>query len=63
MPNAKTVNAKRPAIGRNASAAWEEVWMSVTPWVFRDRRKSPRAKSPTRGERARNRRCVSAHQH
>ena len=31
MPSAKTVKAKRPAIGRSASAAWAEVWMSVTP--------------------------------
>jgi hypothetical protein len=34
IPNAKTVKAKRPAIGRNASAAWEDVWMSVTPWAL-----------------------------
>jgi hypothetical protein len=28
------VKAKRPAIGRKASAAWEEVWMFVTPCAF-----------------------------
>lgn len=35
MPSAKTVKAKRPAIGRKASAAWDDVWISVTPWAFK----------------------------
>ena len=34
MPSAKMVKAKRPAIGRSASAACDEVWMSVTPCAF-----------------------------
>ncbi len=35
MPSAKTTKANGPAIGRSASAAWAEVWMSVTPWACR----------------------------
>ena len=34
MPAAKMAKAKAPAIGRSASAACAEVWMSVTPWAF-----------------------------
>jgi len=33
MPNAKTKNAKRPAIGFSAVAAWVELSISVTPWA------------------------------
>ena len=35
MPSAKTTKAKRPAMGCSASAAWDEVWMSVTPCACR----------------------------
>ena len=31
MPSANSAKVKTPAIGRSASAAWAEVWMSVTP--------------------------------
>ncbi len=34
IPSAKSANAKSPAIGRSASAAWRVVWMSTTPcWL------------------------------
>jgi len=35
IPMAKIVKASLPAIGRRASAAWDEVLMSVTPWACR----------------------------
>ena len=35
MPRAKTTNTNGPAMGRSASAACDEVWMSVTPWACR----------------------------
>jgi hypothetical protein len=34
IPTANRVNVNTPAIGRSASAAWSEVWMSVTPCAF-----------------------------
>ena len=34
MPRLNSMKAKLPAMGRNASAACDEVWMSVRPWMF-----------------------------
>ena len=34
IPSAKTVNAKRPAIGRIASAACAEISIVVVPWLW-----------------------------
>ena len=35
IPAANTAKVKLPAMGRNASAACEEVWMSVMPVAFK----------------------------
>ena len=34
MPMVKSAKVQGPAMGRSASAAWPEVWMSVTPWAL-----------------------------
>ena len=34
MPAANNAKVNTPAIGRSASAAWAEVWMSVIPCAF-----------------------------
>jgi hypothetical protein len=33
IPSAKTRNTNGPAMGFSASAACDEVWMSVIPWA------------------------------
>ena len=38
IPRAKIRKANWPAIGRSASAAWDDVWMSVMPVRFQRRR-------------------------
>ena len=35
MPRANSAKANGPATGARASAAWEAVWMSFTPWALR----------------------------
>jgi hypothetical protein len=34
MPAANTAKVSGPATARSASAAWAEVWISVTPFAF-----------------------------
>ena len=34
IPAANNAKVNAPAIGRSASAAWAEVWMSVIPCAF-----------------------------
>ncbi len=35
MPAANSANVNTPAIGRSASAAWADVWMSLMPCAFK----------------------------